>query len=247
MEGFAIDPKEEMKDIQFDSFFTPTKIGDYQLLKLIGKGSFGNVYMAVNKFGKTVALKEIKNNTDAKGLKRIQNEISILTAIKNPNVIELYDVIQDASRIFLSTEYCQGGDLLKLLKARRRLEELEVQEIVHQLGLGLKELYRRNIMHRDIKLQNILVADPESLAVKIADFGLARYAAGYASTYCGTLPYMAPEVIQGYRLEKCIGCSTAERRSCGVWECLSMSSWRGKCYLNLKQRCLLISRMQIPL
>lgn len=194
--------REELKSkrASVDDPFTPTAIGEYSLKKLLGKGSFGNVYLATNKLGQLIAIKEIHSETDSKSLQRIHNEISILKAIKHPNVINLYEVIQDSSdRFFLVMEYCTGGDLLQYLKRKRTLHEFEVQEIVYQVARGLEALYKQNIMHRDIKLQNLLISkEGEKITIKIADFGLARYTTGYASTYCGTLPYMAPEVIQGY-------------------------------------------------
>lgn len=196
------DSEEELKGKELkvvEDPFAPTEIGQYRLLRLLGKGSFGNVYMAVSKLGRFVALKEIRSKTDAKSLLRIHNEISILQAVKHQNVIELYEVLQDSSsRIFLATEYCSGGDLLNFLKIKKTFNELEVQKIVYQVAQGLEAIYKLNIMHRDIKLQNLLVSENAGqVSIKIADFGLARYATGYASTYCGTLPYMAPEVVKG--------------------------------------------------
>eukprot|EP00826_Nyctotherus_ovalis_P041528 TRINITY_DN419_c0_g1_i1.p1 TRINITY_DN419_c0_g1~~TRINITY_DN419_c0_g1_i1.p1 ORF type:complete len:203 (-),score=54.98 TRINITY_DN419_c0_g1_i1:469-1077(-) len=202
MQKTAKGPEEEFKGKKLkvvEDPFTPTEIGQYRLMKLLGKGSFGDVYMATNKHGLLVALKEIRSKTDAKSLLRIHNEISILQAVKHPNVIELYEVLQDSSnRIFLATEYCSGGDLLNFLKIKKTFNELEVQKIVYQVAQGLEAIYKLNIMHRDIKLQNLLVSETAGqISIKIADFGLARYATGYASTYCGTLPYMAPEVVKG--------------------------------------------------
>lgn len=201
MTGISQGPKEELKGkrLNVEDPFTPTTIGNYHLMKLLGKGSFGEVYLATNKQGKTFALKEIKSKTDSKSLLRVRNEISILKAVKHPNVIELHEVIQDSSsRIFLVTEYCSGGDLLQYLKRKKTLKELEVQKVAHQVAKGLEALYKLDIMHRDIKLQNLLISSKGGkTTIKIADFGLARYATGYASTCCGTLAYMAPEVIHG--------------------------------------------------
>lgn len=201
MKDTTTDPKEELKGkrVRVEDPFTPTRIGKYCLTKLLGKGSFGSVYLASNKEGKVVVLKEIRSEDDPKNLLRIQTEVDILKAVKHPNVIELHEVIQDSSqRIFLATEYCSGGDLSQYLKCKKTLNELEVQKVVHHVAEGLKALYKLNIMHRDIKLQNLLIScNGSKTMVKIADFGLARYSTGYASTYCGTLYYMAPEIIQG--------------------------------------------------
>jgi len=213
------DLKEELKGkrIRVENPFTPTRIREYQLLRLLGKGSYGNVYMATNKQEQLIALKEIQAKGDSKSLRRIKNEIEILKAVKHLNIIELYEVIQDTDRIFLATEYCDGGDLSRYLKQKITLNELEVQDIVYQIAKGLKALYKSNIMHRDIKPQNLLVSNAEGkLTIKIADFGLARYSTGYASTYCGTLSYMAPEVLQGYIYLINLVSNTAQRQSYGV-------------------------------
>lgn len=201
METKPKDLKEELKGkrIRLEDPFTPTSIGGYHLLRLLGKGSFGKVYMATDKLGKVFAVKEINYVTETKILKRIQNEIEILKVLDHPNIIKLHDVIKDSeSKIYLITEYCAGGDLVQYLKRKKVLGELEVQRIVHQVGAGLEELYKKKIMHRDIKLQNLLLAnDKDELHIKIADFGLARYTTSYASTICGTLHYMAPEILRG--------------------------------------------------
>ena len=135
---------------------------------------------------------------DARSKKRICNETKILHDVRHNNIIEMFEVIESVDSVNIVMEYCQGGDLLQYLKKKKQLDEYEIQGIIHQIAQGLKELYRKEIIHRDIKLQNILISsDGPSPVIKIADFGLARYALSYASTICGTLPYMAPEIIKG--------------------------------------------------
>ena len=213
------DKKDQIKavvkrPVQLDQITSPTvsMVGEYKLVKLLGKGSFGHVYLGNttfmnrsdhpignNKAGKQVAIKEIKiSGMEAKDKKKVFNEIKILKDVKHPNIIELYEVIETPGAICIVMEYCQGGDLYQYLKEKKQLDENEVQDIVHQVAQGLKEMYKKDIMHRDIKLQNLLRSDDSpSCTIKIADFGLARYAVDYASTICGTLPYMAPEMLKG--------------------------------------------------
>ncbi len=145
-----------------------------------------------------MAVKELKiGSIGAKERSKINNEIKILKTLKHTNIIELYDVVETSNMVCIVMEYCQGGDLREYLGKRKRLDEYEVQDIVYQVAQGLTELYRKDIIHRDIKLQNLLRRTDESpTVVKIADFGLARYAPAYASTVCGTLPYMAPEILK---------------------------------------------------
>jgi len=180
----------------------PEKIGEYKLLKLVGKGAFGNIFEAKNKSGKLVAIKELQATTDSKEAKRIQNEILVLKTAKHKNIVELYDVFTAPSTgsFYLVMEYCTAGDLRKYQKSKGNLNEFEVQEIIFQIADGLKELYSKKIMHRDLKLENILRTTNEKgdTIIKIADFGLSRFVSSYAKTICGTLFYMAPEIIQGY-------------------------------------------------
>ena len=95
-------------------------------------------------------------------------------------------------------EYCAGGDLDRI--QGKRLGELEVQRIIYQIGKALADLIARNIMHRDLKLSNILLSSKKPDAVlKLGDFGLARklHENEYAKTFCGTPLYMAPEILAG--------------------------------------------------
>lgn len=147
-----------------------------------------------------MAIKELQlSGTEERDRRRVYNEVKILKDITHENVVRMHDVVETSQAVYIVMEYCQGGDLAQYVKTKKQLDEYEVQEIVHQVAQGLKELYRKDIMHRDIKLQNLLRStEGATVKIKIADFGLARYATGYASTVCGTLPYMAPEVIKGY-------------------------------------------------
>ena len=155
--------------------------------------------VAKSKTGKIVALKELKAaSLEAKDMKRIHNEIEILKEVKHENIVEMYEIIETPEACYIVMEYCQGGDLHQYVKEKKQLDEYEVQSIVYQIAQGLKMLYRKDIMHRDIKLQNLLRSTTDtSPTIKIADFGLARYVPNYASTICGTLPYMAPEMLKG--------------------------------------------------
>lgn len=121
-----------------------------------------------------------------------------MQSINQENIIKLYEVIKTKKNYYIVLEYCAGGDLHKFLKKRKRISEHEVQSILYQLSNGFRVLYQKDIIHRDIKLSNLLFLDktPNSL-VKIADFGFAKLIQSEAAvgTFCGTPPHMAPEIL----------------------------------------------------
>ena len=166
-------------------------IKGYKFLKQIGKGVSSKVYLAQSlKDGKTYAIKQIERTfiKDKRYKKYINNEIFILKNIKNDYIIKFYEIIMDTNYIHLVFEYCNGGDLDKCLKKQLELHNKSfsqevVQHIMRQVIAGFVYLHSSRILHRDIKLENILVQfpteeDKENLNMmkaqcKIIDFGFA--------------------------------------------------------------------------
>ncbi len=149
-----------------------------------------------------MAIKEILRKSLTEKLEEsLRKEIDILKSISNENIIRLIGVKKTDKNFYLIMEYCKGGDLSKFLKKRKRLEEFEVQKMMYQISNGLRVLADHNIVHRDLKLNNILLSTKdESATPKICDFGFARIISSNegAQTFCGTAPNMAPEVLTGY-------------------------------------------------
>ncbi|CAM9403523.1 unnamed protein product, partial [Chrysoparadoxa australica] len=173
----------------------------YDMGQQLGRGGFAVVYRArVRMTGREVAIKVIDKAKAALqeggDSARIANEVRLHWQLKHPAVVELLDFFEDARFVYLVLEYCAGGDLFKLLKARGSLTEAEAAGFVGQLLSGLSYLHSHGIVHRDLKLSNLLLgADYRRL--KISDFGLARMleeGQHEADTMCGTPNYMAPEV-----------------------------------------------------
>ena len=170
-------------------------IDDYTLIKPLGKGAFGEVYLSSKQGSKQkFAIKKIdkKLYTNPKAKKYLYNEIKILKEIDHINVIKLFDVKETQKYYFLITEYCNGGSLSDNLenyleKFKHPFNEEIVQFLVKQIIIGVKYLHKKNIVHRDIKLDNILLNyDSEDdkrnknlikARVKITDFGFSRYLA----------------------------------------------------------------------
>ena len=168
-------------------------VGDQTLTKSLGKGAFGEVYITSKqgtqeKFATKKIDKKFARNPKAK--KYIDNEIKILKSIDHENIIKLYDQLETSQYYFLVTEYCNGGGLSDCLEYHinqyhKPFSEEVVQYLMRQIVSGIRYLHSKHILHRDIKLDNILVKfDTEEdkqkknmlkAKVKIIDFGFARY------------------------------------------------------------------------
>jgi len=179
-------------------------IGDYRYFpKRIGYGSYSSVYKGTHiKSGEVVALKVIdlcnsqfKENNTAHEL--LMNEIRILRSLYHENIIKCYTVIEDKDKdcIVLVLEYCDNGDLENFLN-KRPLKEKHAQKLMKMLASGIKYLNSKNILHRDLKPQNILVTQDGIL--KITDFGFSKTIdteQNLINTMCGSPLYMAPEIM----------------------------------------------------
>ncbi|KAK2379061.1 Protein kinase superfamily protein [Trifolium repens] len=176
-------------------------VGDYVVGKQIGAGSFSVVWHARHKVhGTEVAIKEIATLRLNKKLQEsLMSEIFILKRINHPNIISLHDIIQAPGKIHLVLEYCKGGDLSLYIQRHGRVPEATAKHFMLQLAAGLQVLRDNNLIHRDLKPQNLLLSrNDEKAVLKIADFGFARslQPRGLAETLCGSPLYMAPEIMQ---------------------------------------------------
>ncbi|CAL9083187.1 unnamed protein product [Musa acuminata var. zebrina] len=176
-------------------------VGDYIIDRQIGAGAFSTVWLARHRIqGTEVAVKEIAMSRLSEKLRRsLLSEVSILGRISHPNIIALYDFIQIPGRIYLVLELCRGGDLSLYIQSHGRVSEATAMYFMKQLASGLQVLRANNVIHRDLKPQNLLLSTyDENATLKIADFGFARSLSPstLADTLCGTPLYMAPEVME---------------------------------------------------
>jgi serine/threonine protein kinase len=152
-----------------------TTLDFYKFVKLIGKGAFGKVTLGIHKLtGKYVAIKAIDKNymKDDFSKKKVFQEVFILKKIRHSNIIRLLEVFESPKHFLMVMEYAGGGDLLQYVKQRKRLEEQEAKYMFKQIVFGLGHCHCRSVLHRDIKLDNILM-DVEG-SIKICDFGVSR-------------------------------------------------------------------------
>ena len=167
----------------------------YQLQQVIGKGSYGVVYKAMNKkTRKVVAIKEINYDSDEE-LNEIMIEIDLLKNLNHVNIVKYHGFMQKSSRLYIILEYAARGSLKNLISRRleRCLGEEETKTYIKQTLNGLNYLHEQGVIHRDIKAANLLL-DSNNI-VKLADFGVSTKVGNTAMTLAGSLNWMAPEII----------------------------------------------------
>ena len=172
---------------------------DFEALQLLGKGSFGEVYL-VQKLDtlKLYAMKVLpKEKILSQNLVRYaMTERNVLSYVKHPFIVGLQFAFQTAEKLFLILDYCPGGDLAFHLQREKRFSEYRTRIYLAEVILAIEELHRRNIIFRDLKPDNVLL-DAEGHAM-LTDFGLSkediRDNEG-AKSFCGSVAYLAPEVL----------------------------------------------------
>ncbi|KAJ8324495.1 hypothetical protein QVD99_002515 [Batrachochytrium dendrobatidis] len=187
-------------------------INDYELHEVLGRGGFGVVHRAISRckgsFGQEIAIKMIdKGLMKAAGMtRRVANEVEIHWQLHHPSILELYNYFEDAKCVYLIMEFCKNGELFAYIHKRPHfvLSEPEARGILMQLVRGLQYMHSNNILHRDLKLSNLLLT--HTFDLKLADFGLATRLDnrdGEQKTMCGTPNYISPEIVSrhSYGLE----------------------------------------------
>ena len=187
------------------------QVASWLLKSILGHGSFGEVFYAVNKeTDKKAAIKVCTKQSLAKGQGRtlLQREIATMKSLDHKNVLKLYEVLETTKRFYLVMELVTGGEMFNLIQDNKRFDEVTARKYFVQLIDGLHYCHEQGIVHRDLKPQNLLLTDTDTL--KIADFGFSRFQecdqdgnvtkSLRLQTQCGTPNYAAPEIFlgQGY-------------------------------------------------
>jgi len=173
---------------------------DYNLKTAIGSGSFSNVYLAEDyEDSKKYAIKSIPKKLllSKTNLQALCNEIEILRLIDHPGIVKLHKVYEGKSHIYLVLDYVSGGNMLQRLLKNGPLTEVKaVKFAVKLLGI-LDYLKIMNIVHRDLKLENILLnSESSETDFKLTDFGLACFVDKELTQNCGSPGYVAPEILR---------------------------------------------------
>ncbi|BHF72753.1 Calcium-activated potassium channel subunit alpha-1 [Sparganum proliferum] len=176
-----------------------SNVGKYKLVRTIGKGNFAKVKLAIH-MATGVAIKIInKKGLDWAAHERLKREVQILQMLDHPNIVRLLEIIENDEVICLVQEYANGGEIFDYLVAHGKMREREARAKFRQLVSAIHYCHSKNIVHRDLKAENILL--DSNLNVKVADFGLANTFRPdeKLSTFCGSPPYAAPELFLGIR------------------------------------------------
>ncbi|XP_068617567.1 atypical protein kinase C isoform X2 [Battus philenor] len=175
---------------------------DFELIRVIGRGSYAKVLMVELKRTKRVyAMKVIKKAlvTDDEDIDWVQTEKHVFeTASNHPFLVGLHSCFQTPSRLFFVIEFVRGGDLMFHMQRQRRLPEEHARFYAAEISLALHFLHERGVIYRDLKLDNVLL-DHEG-HIKLTDYGMCKEGVrpgDTTSTFCGTPNYIAPEILRG--------------------------------------------------
>lgn len=172
----------------------------FTFIDTIASGAFGTVVKAIEiKTGQEVAVKIIKKNSRLIDTSHIKEEINILKQLDHPNIVKFYDYIETNLKIYIIMEYIKGGTLKRLIETKHSFSENEACIIIEKLLSAIAYIHSKNVCHRDVKPENIMMNDYNDLtSLKLVDFGLSaqNFDNFEDSNYCGTYFYMAPEQIE---------------------------------------------------
>ena len=186
---------------------------DLICIKKLGKGGFGEVNLYQDLNSKVQYAVKTVDKSELKDSKYLQSEINILKMLDHPNIIKLKNVIDEETSLIIIMEYCNGGSLSDCLyrfkeKYKRGFPEEIIQYLMRQIVDALDYIHDKNIIHRDLKLQNIMIHFDNEIdrmnfnimnaKIKIIDFGVSKLLSskyGVANSLLGTAQYMAPEIL----------------------------------------------------
>uniref|UniRef100_A0A8D3CIC7 MAP/microtubule affinity-regulating kinase 3 n=1 Tax=Scophthalmus maximus TaxID=52904 RepID=A0A8D3CIC7_SCOMX len=178
-------------------------VGNYRLMKTIGKGNFAKVKLARHiGTGREVAVKIIdKTQLNPTSLQKLFREVRIMKILNHPNIVKLFEVIETEKTLYLVMEYASGGEVFDYLVAHGRMKEKEARAKFRQIVSAVQFCHQKHIVHRDLKAENLLL--DADMNIKIADFGFSNEftVGGKLDTFCGSPPYAAPELFQGKKYD----------------------------------------------
>lgn len=169
---------------------------DFKMIKLLGNGSFGKVFLAKHaKRCKFYALKVLnkKKLMVKKQLRYAVGEASILKKVDCPFIIKLHYSFQTPSNLYMALDYCPNGDLAELLSEKDMLDEKMARFYAAQLIIAIEYLHKKKIIYRDLKPENILIG-PDGY-IRLTDFGLSKENT-FSMSFCGSPAYLSPEMLE---------------------------------------------------
>ncbi|XP_067034665.1 cAMP-dependent protein kinase catalytic subunit beta-like isoform X2 [Acropora muricata] len=179
----------------------PVKISDFEILATVGKGAFAHVLQVKNKQTEQLFAIKILNKAEIikeNAVQQCKDEANIQVKLGNfPFVVRTWYTWQTKHNLFIVSDFVDGSDLYSLWRQEKRLNDTTVKIYSAELAITLDYLHKSGILYRDLKLENILI--DEEGHIKLVDFGLAKLVKPRerTGTICGTLQYMAPEILNG--------------------------------------------------
>uniref|UniRef100_A0A671QKX4 non-specific serine/threonine protein kinase n=1 Tax=Sinocyclocheilus anshuiensis TaxID=1608454 RepID=A0A671QKX4_9TELE len=172
-------------------------VGNYRLLKTIGKGNFAKVKLARH----VLTGREVSRYIFIVIYTSLFREVRIMKVLNHPNIVKLFEVIETEKTLYLIMEYASGGEVFDYLVAHGRMKEKEARAKFRQIVSAVQYCHQKRIVHRDLKAENLLL--DADMNIKIADFGFSNeFTIGSKlDTFCGSPPYAAPELFQGKKYD----------------------------------------------
>ena len=173
-----------------------SELSGYTILRKIGSGTFSQVFKAVHKKTRAVVAIKVMNKSQFNGMFSIQNvrrEAGVMASLHHPSIAEFYELRETEDKIYLVVEFVEGSTLLQYVNGKKGLSDADYRYIFGQLVLAISYMHGKNIAHRDIKAENVMIN--KARRIKLIDFGFSKPDATICTTICGSLAYCAPELI----------------------------------------------------
>ncbi|XP_059398572.1 serine/threonine-protein kinase Chk1 [Carassius carassius] len=191
-------------------------VKDWDVVRTLGEGAYGEVRLLVNKKTEEAVAMKVVDMAKAKDCtENVKKEVCICKMLLHPNIVRFFGHRSEGTTQYIFLEYCSGGELFDRIEPDVGMPEKEAHRFFQQLIAGVEYLHSVGITHRDIKPENILLDDKDNL--KISDFGLAtifrlRGRERVLTRLCGTLPYVAPELMS----RSAFHAQPADTWACGI-------------------------------